>query len=162
MALTCYDLADKICDAIAESEAIVNKCTALFSKTPKVFRGWSGRTSSQPDAEPIFAVFPLEKEVGEDKSEHNFQMVVQLTVTDESCESETNALGVVVTKYRGPKSLEELLDLAMTEIRALSTELYFNAKRYEYQPIEYFPIFYGELTLTVSYPILIGGYEPTL
>jgi len=162
MALTCVDIGEAIYNALGNSTAILSKCDSLFGAIPTIYYGSTGRKAPPPEDFPAFVVISWGKERGEDESNRIFNFTVGLTVHDENLTIETNEYGVKMVKYRGPKSLEELLDLAMTEIRGISNELYFDDKNFDFEPIEYFPLFYGELTLTISYPILIGGYEPTL
>jgi hypothetical protein len=58
--------------------------------------------------------------------------------------------------------LEILLDLARTAVAGISNDLFFDDMSFLYDPVEYFPLFAGALTVNLSFPKLIGGFEPTL
>lgn len=151
-------------NAVRDDSAIRSKCQDLFTLNHSVWYGAVGRKGSQKDDDPVYTVIPLGKERGENESETEriFTFLVGLQIKDSNSTEATTAAGVKTVEFRGPKSLEELLDLAMTAIRAISTELSYDDKTFEYEPPEFFPVFHGTLVLTVTYPILIGGYEPTI
>jgi hypothetical protein len=54
------------------------------------------------------------------------------------------------------------MDLAETAIRAALTDLDFDDLSFDYDAITFFPLFAGALNMTVSFPKLIGSFEPTL
>jgi len=162
MALTIDDIGIAVRDAIRDSTAILNFCTTNFSKTHSVYYGSTGSKSPPPEDHPAFGVVPWAKERGEDEENRIFTISVMLYITDETRDSAQTGSGVIYITYRGLEKLEDLLDLAMTAIKGISSELFFDDKTWEFDPMEHFPMFVGELTLTVTFPILIGGFEPTI
>lgn len=75
---------------------------------------------------------------------------------------EGSSLVIDIINYNGLQKLEILLELAAAEILAISSEIMISELNYSFEPLEYYPLFVGGLDFTVTFPVLIGGYEPTL
>jgi hypothetical protein len=162
MALTNASIGQAIKKALRDSADLKAKCIELYGQPHTVYYGSTGRKSPPPEDFPVFTVVPWSKERGEDLNKRIFTYTITLDVDDETITEETSADGIKTLDYQGPASLEILLDLAMAAIRAISSDLTFEEKTFDYEPIEYFPLFVGELLLTATYPFLLGGFEPTL
>lgn len=164
MPLTCDDIGKAIRDAIRDSSAVRAECQSLFSTNHSVYYGATGTRGAPKEDFPTFTVIPWGKDRGEDegRTERVFTFGVMLEIEDSAKTEDTTGDGVKYVEFRGPKSLEDLLDLAMTAIDAISNEISFDDKTTELEPVERFPVFEGALTLTVTYPILIGGFEPSI
>jgi hypothetical protein len=162
MALTSDGIGTKMVEVLRDSQDILDKSNTLYFQPHTVFYGSTGIKAPEVADMPALAVIPWGKERGEDDENRVFTFSVMLTLHDETVNTATTEKGVKVKTFRGASTLETFLDLAMTAIRNMSTEMYYNDKGFEYQPIEFFPLFMGELILTVSFPVLIGGYEPIL
>ena len=161
MPLTLDKIGRAMRDAIRDSVPILSYCQSLYNTTPTIAYGATG-TKLTPEDFPAFSVVPWSKERGEEDEDRIFTFSVILVVTDTTEDEETTAGGVITKTYRGPKLVEDLLDLASDAVRTISTELFFTDKTTEINPVEYYPEIYGELVLTVSFPVLIGGFEPEL
>lgn len=162
MALTVKTLGARIVTALRDNAAILSKCTELYYRAHTVSYGSTGDKAPSVDEMPAIAVVPWGKERGEDDRDRIYRFSIVVTLEDDTVTTTTTEKGVVVKTYRGADTLEELLDLAHTAIKAISTELFYNDLGFELEPIEYYPLFVGQLMMEVSYPVLIGQYEPTL
>jgi len=162
MALTVKQIGAKIVQVLRDSTGIFNKCNELYYRPHTVSYGSTGSKTPGVDEMPSFAVVPSGKERGEDDTDRVFRFSIVVTLEDETVTESTTENGVVVKTYRGSDTLEELLDLAHTAIRAMSNEMYYNDLGFEFEPIEYYPLFVGQMLMQISYPVLIGQYEPTL
>jgi hypothetical protein len=162
MALTSEEIGNKMVEVLRDSQTILDTSNTLYFKPHTVFYGSTGIKAPDVADMPALAVIPWGKERGEDDENRVFTFSIMVTLHDENVTTATTEKGVKVKTYRGASTLEQYMDESMTAIRAMNTEMFYNDKGFEYQPIEYFPLFMGELILTVSFPVLIGGYEPSL
>jgi hypothetical protein len=162
MAVTVKNLGAAIVVALRDSTTIQSKCQEYFYKAHTVMYGSTGDKSPSVDEMPAFAVIPWGKDRGEDDRDRVFRFTIVLTMEDETVTSATSERGVDTKIYRGTDILEELLDLAHTAIRSMNTELFYNDLGWEFEPIEYFPLFVGQVIIEISYPVLIGQYEPSV
>ena len=163
MTLSCSTLGLAIAGAIAEDTDIISACQTLWTKNHTVYYGSSGREGPPIEDFPAFQVLPWGKDTSESADDRSFTMVILLAIEDTSITTtdadEETAKTVV---HRGPTTLETLLDLAVAAARAISNEIFFSFEEQEYEVQEFFPIFLGQVALTITYPVLIGGYEPTI
>jgi hypothetical protein len=162
VSLTVKGLAAAMTEALRDDASILAYCQDLYGKAHAVFQGAMGVKAPQEGDFPVFTVIGHAKERGEDELNRIFTFTVDLELEDQVSTEATAANGVKTVVYRGAQTLEELLDLAMEAIRGISTEIFFDDKGFDFEPIEYFPVFVGTLTLTVTVPVLIGGFEPTI
>ncbi|MCL4502485.1 MAG: hypothetical protein M1438_11630 [Deltaproteobacteria bacterium] len=161
MPLTLTAINQKIFEALRDAAALKAECQARFGKLPAVFSGFTGEMAPMPEKMPYFQLFPAVKQRGEEEDKLLFTVSLELALQD-SAVTEATVDGVYTAMYRGPASLEALLDLAMAAIQEISPDLEFDQEHSFYDPLEYYPLFVGVLTLTISFPNLIGGFEPTL
>jgi hypothetical protein len=161
MSLTISAIGQAIKEALRDSAAILAACNDRFGKAHTVFYGASGQESPGSDEFPAFTIVPWGKAKGEEEERRLFNFSIFLELAD-TMVTESESSGVVCQDYRGPESLETLLELALTEILGISEELGTDELSFAFNPIEYFPVMVGELTMTLSFPSLIGGFEPTI
>lgn len=171
---TARSIKDAILTAIAASADIITKCLEYYDAAPEFIAGGSGRHGA--DSSPAFIVLPLSRSAGEDDERRSFQFSILLTVSDDNFTSETRTViieegeedepdvtqDVIVENFAGPDRLEELLEYVVEALLSISNELTIESLDYSFEPLEFFPLFVGGLDFTVSYPRLIGGYEPTI
>jgi hypothetical protein len=160
--LTSDAISQKIFEALRDSDAILDLCQDLFSKPHTVCLGLSGADGPPPEECPVFEVIAWTKERGEGQDNWPFLFSVNLYLEDNEITREITMTGVKTLSYRGTQSLEILLDLARTAVAGISNDLFFDDMSFLYDPVEYFPLFAGALTVNLSFPKLIGGFEPTL
>lgn len=160
--LTLTALVAAMAEAIGASDEIVAQCLSLYSTAPTVHVGASGYQAPETSEFPAFTVLGWSKDKSETEMRRSYDLTVGLVLHDETVSTETSVDGVVTKTYRGAATLETLLDLAMTAIRDISEEIFFDQKTMDLEPIEFFPLFVGELNLTVGFDALIGGAEPSL
>lgn len=162
MALTNYDIAQKIFEALRDSRDILNICQELFDTPHLVCLGLSGEEGPHPDECPVFEVISWNKERGEAPDNWPFAFSVNIFLRDNQKDYDIMATGVRTIVNRGSQSLEEVMDLAETVISKALAVLDFPDLSYDYDAISFFPLFAGALNMTASHPKLGGGYEPTL
>jgi hypothetical protein len=161
MSLSNAAIAQKIFAALRDDKPIFDRCQYLFSNPQLVCLGLSGADGPAPDECPVFEVIAWNKERGNAPDNWPFVFSVNIFIQDEVREYDTTTRGVRTIVNRGSQSLEDLLDLAETAIRAALAELDFEDLSFDYDAITFFPLFAGALNVTVSYPKLIGGFTPT-
>lgn len=162
MALTNDAIAQKIFVALRDSAAILAASQSLYSKAHTVCLGLSGVEAPPPEDCPQFEVISWAKERGEAQNNVPLMFSIILSLEDSVITRATTLSGVKTIVYRGPQSLEILLDLVKAALVGISGDLFFDDLSYLYDPVEYFPLFTGILTVNLSFPKLIGGFEPTL
>ena len=173
MGLTARSVQTALAEALAESIDITAQCLTYFNLTHTVSSGGSGRQGAA--AQPSFAVTVWSRSAGEDDPERIIECSVMLSIVDESIVNTKKTVSIPgeegeeptivetgLDTYGGPEKLETLLELAAAEVLSLSAEIIIADLTYSFEPLEYFPLFVGGLDFTVTYPVLIGGYEPTL
>ncbi len=160
--LTCTAIAEKMLEALRDSADILAKCQELFDKPPMIIKGGTGRLSPEDQDYPAFAILSWAKERGELAEDLDFHFTVGLALKDEIYRDDIDVNGVKTRIYQGEESVEQLLDLAAAEILAISSNFTFKDCATILESVEYFPLFMGALHLTISFPVLVGGYEPTL
>jgi hypothetical protein len=162
MPLTSNAIATGIFEALRDDAAILAECLDRFGVPHLVCLGLSGEDGPAPDECPVFEVIPWNKERGLNPDNIPFICSVNVFIRDAAREYETTSDGVRTIVNQGPESLEVLMDLAETAIRAALTDLDFDDLSFDYDAITFFPLFAGALNMTVSFPKLIGSFEPTL
>lgn len=160
--LTNDTIATAMFEALRDDAAILAECQSRFSTPHLVCLGLSGGGDPDPEDCPIFEVITWNKERGLAPETWPFVFSVNIFLHDLSREYETTTSGVRTIVNQGPQSLEVLMDLAEAAIRAAMTDLDFDDLSFDYDEITYFPLFAGVLNMTVSFPKLIGGFQPTL
>lgn len=164
MNLTLKAICGAIWKALRDSAEILAACQNLYERPHSVYYGSWGPLSAAAEDYPAFTVLGWEKDrsAGDDDRDRLFQITVGLDIHDETSTEAVTAEGVKTVTYRGMDTLEDLLDLAMAVIEGISTEIIWTEKVFSFEPLENFPVFVGEITLTAAVPILIGGAEPIL
>ncbi len=162
MALTSDAIATEIFEALRDSEALLAACQELFDKPQTVCLGLSGEDSPPEEDCPVFEVIAWNKERGQSPDAWPWAFSVNVFLADATKEREITASGVKTIVNRGPQSLEAIMNLAETAILAALADLDFDDISFDYDALTFFPLFAGALNLTISFPKLIGGFEPTL
>jgi hypothetical protein len=162
MSLTNDAIATAIFEAIRDSDAILAMCEGLFSTPHLVCLGLSGEDAPGPEACPVFEVIVWNKERGIAPDSWPFAFSVNVFIRDETREYDTTTSGVRTIVNRGAQSLEALMDLAETVIRAALVDLDFMDLSFDYDAVTFYPLFAGALNMNISYPKLIGGFTPSL
>ncbi len=161
--LTLKTLAQKIFVSIRDSSAILTYCTTNFSGVKHAVYYGAREDQSPPDSDyPMFNVIPLGKGRGEFEEMRSYSVRVEVAIKDSSKTTATTAGGVDTVLYNGAEKVEALLDLAMTAIEAIDSELLFPGKNFEINAVEFFPIITGTLNLEINIPSVFGNYEPTI
>lgn len=174
MALTARSIKNAILDALSESADLISACLDYYDTAPVFVGGGSGRQGA--DQAPSVTVLAWSRTAGEDDERRSFDLSVLLSVTDETITTTTKTVileegeneepdvteEVTIENFAGPDRLEELLEIAAAEIVAISNEITVDSLDYSFEPLEFYPLFIGGLDITISYPVLIGGFEPTL
>jgi hypothetical protein len=172
VALTAISLQTAITSALAKSVDITAACITAFGGPHRVSAGGTGRQGQSNF--PAFAVAVWSRSAGEGDAERAIELSILLSITDDTITTTTedvdiaegedppNVIEVEVDTYNGPEKLEALLELAAAEVLALSPEVTIRDLNYSFEPLEFFPLFVGGLDFTVTFPVLIGGYEPTI
>jgi hypothetical protein len=162
MPLSNNDIAQKIFEAIRDDAVLLARCEYLFSRPQLVCLGLSGEDGPAPDDCPVFEVIAWNKERGISPDNWPFAFSVNIYLRDETREYDITTSGVRTLVNRGAQSLEAMMDLAETAIRAALADLDFDDLSFDYDAITFFPLFAGALNMNISYPKLIGGFTPTL
>jgi hypothetical protein len=159
MALTCSAIAAAIVEALRADSNIMAKCLDYYGRTPAVYRSASGPKAPENEYFPAFTVLAWGKTAGENDpvKEWDLSVMLELNEANEEVGSEADN-----RDYLGADRLEELLDLVLAAIRGVSEELFLSRIDFSYEPVEFFPVFVGVLAFTVSFPAVMGGYEPSL
>jgi hypothetical protein len=160
--LTNKDIARKIFETLRDSEALRTKCEELFNKAHSVYLGFSGSQAPPPERRPALEIISWNQERGETQDKVTFVFSVLLSLDDEVLEDEVTCPGVFTQVHQGPEAAEDILLLVLQAIRGMSADLDYDEMSLEFDAVEYFPIFTAVLTLTIAFPVLAGGYEPTL
>jgi hypothetical protein len=160
--MTAHDIANKIMEQIRDNADVLALCREKFSTNPKIELGMNGRNAPREDDVPGFTIAAAGKSYGEENADRTFEMkiICLISLSDKGKTSTVN--GVKTIEHEGSAIMEQLLDLVMDDLRAVSTELTFFEKKQEYEAVENMNLFMGTLDLGVSFPVLIGGYEPTI
>lgn len=162
MPLTNAAIAAAIFEAIRDDTGIFEACDSRFGKPHLVCLGLSGEDGPAPEECPVFEVIAWNKERGSAPDNWPFAFSVNVFLQDATRDYDTTTSGVRTIVNQGPQSLEALMDLAETAIRAALTDLDVEDLSFDYDAITFFPLFAGALNMNVSYPKLIGGFTPTL
>lgn len=162
MALLLQDILASAADAIAGDEQIIAKCLDLYGRAATVHVGAAGYQAAESSDYPAFTLLGLTKERTETEPRRVYEITVGLALHDENYATETTVDGVSIKTYRGAATLEDLLDLAMAAIKNISEDLFFDIEIYDFEPVEFYPLFVGEISLTVGFEVFLGGEEPTL
>jgi hypothetical protein len=171
LGLTAISLQTAVTSALAKSAAIAAACVSYFGEPQQVSAGGTGR-QGQTEA-PAFSVVVWSRTAGEDDAERAVELSILLSISDSTITGTTenvdigthetpNVVVVEVDTYGGPAKLETLLALAAAEVLAISSEIIIIDLNYSFEPLEFYPLFVGGLDFTVTVPVLIGGYEPTI
>jgi hypothetical protein len=160
--LTTTAIATTIFEALRDDAALLEECQDRFDTPHLVCLGLSGEDGPAPEECPVFEVIAWNKERGIAPDNWPFAFSVNVFLRDESREYDTTVSGVRTIVNQGPESLEVIMDLAETAIRAALAGLDFDDLAFDYDAISFFPLFAGALNINVSYPKLIGGFTPTL
>jgi hypothetical protein len=162
MALTNAAVAEKIFEALRDSDDLLDKCQELYGKAHLVCLGLSGEDGPQPEECPVFEVIAWNKERGENQENWPLAFSVNIFLYDDNREFSTTTSGVRTLVNQGAGALETIMDLAQAAITAISAELTFDDLSFDYDAVIFFPLFAGALQVNISFPKLIGGFEPTL
>jgi hypothetical protein len=162
MALTAAAIAQKIFEALRDSADILSKCDDLYDRAHSVFRDFSGPDLPSQEYCPLFLVTAENRSEGEGQEDKSFGVSVLLAVVDNTVTEATTPGGVYTAVYGGTAALETLLDLALAAIEAALPDLPPQLGEFLFDPITFYPVLAGEISLTFAYPELAGGYEPTL
>lgn len=162
--LTIKTLAQKIFTSIRDSSAISSYCTTNFSGAKHSVYYGAREAKSPPDTEyPTFDIIPLGKDRGDADEMRHYTVRVEVAIKDSSkTEATTDPGGIDTVLYNGAEKVEALLDLAMTVIEAIDSELFFPGKVFEINAVEFFPVITGSLNLEITIPVVFGNYEPTI
>jgi hypothetical protein len=160
--MTATDIARKIFEQIRDNAAVLALCREKFQKNPRVELGMSGRNAPLDQEAPAFTVLPAGKSRGEEANDRTFDIKIICLISLDDKDNEKTVNGVLTREHEGSETMEQLLDLVMDDLRNVSSELTFFEKRQEYEAVENRSFFVGTLDLGVSFPVLIGGYEPTI
>lgn len=159
MSLTCAAIVGAITTALRADAAIIAKCQDWYGTDPAVYGSATGNMGPETEIFPALTVAFWGKEAGDDQPVKTWDLSIMCEVSDDS----TAAGGDIANlDYVGADRVEELLDLALAVVRGISAELFISNISYSFEPIEFFPIFVGVLAFTVSFPSVMGGYEPSL
>jgi hypothetical protein len=161
-AITLDSLGRKIFAALRDSTAIRAECESRFDRLHSVFYGASGGESPGSEVYPVFVIVPWEKDRGDMADRRTFAYSIFLELEDDEVLDDTSGARAFTRDYRLPQSLEVLLDLARGAVEDLADDLELDELLLGLNSMEYFPVGLGELSLTCSFPALIGGFEPTL
>lgn len=162
MSLTNNAIATAIFEALRDSADILDECRNRFDIPHLVCRSLSGEAGPAPEDCPVLEVIAWNKERGNGPDNWLFAFSVNIYLRDSEREYDTTTTGVRTIVNRGEESLEVIMDLAETAIRAVLAELDFEDLSFDYDAITFYPLFAGALNINVSSPKLIGGYTPTL
>lgn len=171
---TARSIKDAVVSAISVSAELISKCLDYYDAAPVFISGGSGRQGA--DSVPALAVLMWSRTAGEDDERRSFELSVLLSVTDETITTTTETVvleegegedpdvtqDVTIETYAGPDRLEELLEYVAAALLTISSEITIGDLTYSFEPLEYYPLFVGGIDFTVSYPRLLGGYEPTI
>lgn len=155
--MTLDDIGQKIMEALRDSTGIASACDTAFDKPHSVFYAVAGSKSPDIADFPAFVIVPSKKSTPENASIHSFEFFLGLAISDDSITEDTTEDGVVTKVMSGATILEDLLDLAATEIRGISANIDISSEDFEIEPVEFFPTQVGSLRLVITIPVLIGG-----
>lgn len=156
------ELAKAIGEQIRDNADVLALCREKFGKNHTIAIDVTGKESLREDQAPLFTVVAQGKSRGEEADHRLFDLEVTAIIKSTNTEQVNTVNGVTTIEHEGTEILENLLDFIMNDLRNISTELTFTQKGQSFETVEFDPLFVGVLSLTVSYPVLIGGYEPTI
>ena len=150
--MTLDAIAKAIRNTIRDSGSIVVACQGLFGKRHRVFYASDGAQSPTVEDCPVFMVHPLGKSIGQGSVNKTFTVKVALGIvqTDPTVNMDD-------VEFSGAQKIEDLLDLALLQVRTISPNIFLDGIDYEIGSIEEFPILVGEMTLTITVTNLIGA-----
>lgn len=157
MALTLKAIGHAIKDALIASSALSAKCLDLYDKDATIVYISDKLNPQQVSSYPLIVVMPESRSDGQTRGRVTFTLQLGFAVE----QTERTDLDEIV-HYQGVDDLEDLMDIAKDIVEAISTELTVDGFDYVFDAVEYYPRAVGTLALEISYPKLIGGYEPTL
>lgn len=155
--MTLTTLCTAIRDALAASSALSAKCSELYGAAPVIIYGSDRADPPATASAPALVIMPEGKSRGENEAVRTYMLTVGLAVTQETREGTGG-----VTEYQCISDMEAILDIVAREVRNLSPELTLEGEEYAFDAVEYYPQARATLSLVVTVPVLIGGYEPTL
>jgi|GEM_PF-4623409 hypothetical protein len=151
-------------NAIRDDAAILAYCASEFGSAYAIYYTSGGRKGNPTQIQyPAFVLRPLNKDIGqgEAKTDRAYAFSLGLAIEDETQTETTDGNGVLSVEAEGPKVLEDLLDLARTAMRSVSTELFFSEDTMEMDETVFFPVFSAEVSMLITYPIT-PGFDPSL
>lgn len=156
MAVTLDQIGDAILAAIRDNATILSTCNSLYSSPHSVFLNAPDRLTPEQAFMPLFSVLCIQKSNPEIASKKDYSVVVGVSVHDANKTENTTANGVYTLKYSGQKNVETLIDLALSAIRSMSSNITISASDME--------IMYGDgdiwsarYQLTIQIQNLIGA-----
>lgn len=155
-------LSKRVAEKIRDNADILAMCRDKFGKNHTVQLDVTGKETKRQNDVPLFSVVSEGKGYGEENEDRTFDLQVGCLIASTDTEIVNTVKGVTMVEHEGLAILEDLLDYIMNDLRSISTELTFSEKGQTYDPVEFAPLFLGTLHIGVSYPVLMGGYEPTL
>lgn len=155
MPVSLNDIIIKVSGALRDSSAILAKAQELFDVPHRIFVGSSGIMSPEMIEAVTFAVTAEQKSapMGDDRS---FTFKIWCGFKRESV-LDVMENGVQVVTYDGQARLEEFLDLALAEIRTISSQLDWPDISMTIEEEILPPIWVARLSLTAQLSYVIGA-----
>lgn len=145
------DICKKWRDALSEDESITNFCLEKYGKAPLILTGISGKTPPTEENCPYIIILPGGKVEGE-LSEYQYAIAVGWAIKNENQTVDGQKID-----QDGIYESDDLGQLIYSALFAISPDNPITNCDYELNPIDNWPQFTGQMTLTIEITPAIGG-----
>ena len=147
--ITLNDIGAAIVIKLRDSAAILAQSETYFTLPHAIYYGAGGPQSPVIEGSPEFMIIPMSMENPE-AGDKEYEFLLGCTFKDETDTAATSGAGVCTEVFGGYEKIEVLLDLAWTEIKAISPSLLWNKGSMEMSPLELFPNFTARMTIRAT------------
>lgn len=145
-------LAKAIRDKILNDADIAARCIALYGVRHRVFYAAAGLQAPAQEECPAFTVHPLNRSYSKTGQNQTFSVRIGLTILQAApIEGEYGA------ELTGPTETEDLFNIVVPKIRAISGNFRLEEADLEIGTIDEYPILGSDLTLSIAVANLIGA-----
>lgn len=138
--------------ALANDAALEAFCQATFGKSPKIFVGVDTRNPPGKADTPFIVFRPGPSAEGDEAGTFQYTFTVDWILVDEGS---TTTGGVVVMD--GIKKSDDFGQAILAALRGASANVVLSSWTYYIEPVEFWPMYAGNMEVTLNVPHLIGG-----
>lgn len=146
------EVIDTYVGALAADAAIETWCQAEYGKSATIFVGIDTRNPPGKAQVPFIVFRPGPSAEGDEVGTFQYTFTVDWIIVNEGS---TTTGGVV--KMDGLKKSDEFGQLILAALRGASQNAVLSSWTYYIEPVEFWPMYAGNMEITLNVPHLIGG-----